>query len=77
MIRYMGPAVFYFYAGAQASLCAWSIWLWRTKSAPASGLLAAITAALAYDNVVLASGHILGLGESLELLTRYRYALSQ
>ncbi|NND35861.1 MAG: hypothetical protein HKN81_01890 [Gammaproteobacteria bacterium] len=33
-----------------------------------------ITATFAYDNLVLASGHLIGLGEPLEFLTRYRYA---
>ncbi len=70
----MGPEVYFWYAGAQAAICAWSFWLWRAKSAPGSALLAMITATFAYDNLVLASGHLIGLGEPLELLSRYRYA---
>ncbi|MBT8445388.1 MAG: hypothetical protein KJO13_11615, partial [Gammaproteobacteria bacterium] len=70
----MGPEVYFWYAGAQAAICVWSLWLWRAKSAPGSAPLAMITATFAYDNLVLASGHLIGLGEPLEFLTRYRYA---
>lgn len=72
--RYMGPEVYFWYAGAQAAICAWSFWLWRTKSAPGASIIALIAANLAYDNLVLAGGHIVGLGGTLELLSRYRYA---
>jgi hypothetical protein len=56
----MGPEVYFWYAGTQAAICVWSLWLWRTKSAPGAAELVVIAACLTYDNAVLATGHLLG-----------------
>lgn len=71
----MGPQVYFWYAGAQALICAWALWLWRQKCAPGALIIAAGAAMLLYNEAVLAVGHLLGQGPLLETLSRFRYGV--
>lgn len=71
----MGPEVYFWYAGAQAAICAWALRLAQHKRAPGALIIALGAGVLVYDNAVLGVGHLLGEGQLLETLSLARYGL--
>jgi len=73
--HYMGPELYYWYAGAQALICVGALWLWRVKRAPGAMLIALAAAMLAYESAVIGVGHLIGQGHTLETLNLFRYGI--
>lgn len=61
------------YALAQAALLAWGVRLWPRSRSLALGLLLLVGAALVYDNLIIASGRLLGEGPLLHALNWPRF----